>query len=61
MGLEKAIKHKKEHRKPYKGAKAVAYSCRNHGECPYCRHNRLYNNAKKEEQAEFLENEENNS
>lgn len=31
MGLEKAIEHGKEHRKPFKGAKAVAVGCRNHG------------------------------
>lgn len=40
--LDKAIEHGKEKRKPYRGAKAVAYSCRNHGSCPYCRGNRTY-------------------
>ena len=34
MSLDKAIKHGKEHRKPYRGAKAVDKSCRNHGSCP---------------------------
>ena len=41
MSLEKAIKSGKEHRKNYRGAKAVDKSCRNHGTCPYCRNNRL--------------------
>lgn len=31
MSLDKAIKHGKEHRKPYRGAKAVDPWCRNHG------------------------------
>ena len=30
MSLDKAIEHKKEHRKPYKGAKLVDVFCRNH-------------------------------
>ena len=52
MGLEKAIEHGKEHRKPFKGAKAVAVGCRNHGgghhnECPWCAGNRQHNNKKK--------------
>lgn len=38
--LDKAIQSQQEHRKPYRGAKAISYSCRNHGSCPYCRHNR---------------------
>lgn len=37
MSLEKAIKHGKEHRKPYrKGSKRFDRSCRNHGGCPWC-------------------------
>ena len=47
MGLEKAIISGKEHRKPFRGAKAVSKSCRNHGggyrqECPWCLKNRTY-------------------
>ena len=42
MGLEKAIKFGKEKRKPYRGGKAVSNSCRNHGNCEYCKQNRLY-------------------
>lgn len=36
MSLDKAIKHGKEHRKPFRGAKAVDRSCRNHGDDPWC-------------------------
>ena len=39
MSLDKAIAHGKEKRKPYRGAKAVDKSCRNHGDCPWCRKN----------------------
>ena len=44
MGLEKAIEHGKEKCKPFKGAKAVDCSCRNHGTCPWCLQNRTYKN-----------------
>lgn len=40
MSLEKAIQHKKENRKPYRGSKAFDCSCRNHGSCGYCESNR---------------------
>lgn len=42
MALNKAIEHGKEKRRPYKGAKAVDCSCRNHGTCEWCRENRMY-------------------
>lgn len=42
MGLEKGIKHGKEHRDEYRGAKSIAKSCRNHGDCPWCKMNRLH-------------------
>lgn len=62
MGLEKAIEHKKERRKPYKGAKAVDYSCRNHGTCEWCRGNRMHRVDREEERTrnwrEELEEEE---
>lgn len=48
MGLEKAIEHGKEKRKPYIGTKAVDCTCRNHGSCEWCKGNRLYKNNKKE-------------
>lgn len=47
MSLDKAIKHGKEHRKPYTKAKSVAKSCRNHGACQYCKGNRLYSTKKR--------------
>ena len=42
MSLDKAIKHGKEHRKPYKGGKAVDPFCRNHGGCKWCEENRKH-------------------
>ncbi len=48
MSLDKAIKHGKEHREPYRGAKAVDPTCRNHGGCPYCESNRLHKIKKQE-------------
>jgi hypothetical protein len=42
MSLDKAIAHGKEHRKPYRGAKAVDSTCRNHGNCPWCTENRRH-------------------
>lgn len=40
--LNKAIIHGKEHRKPYRKAKAFDTSCRNHGSCDYCKSNRMH-------------------
>ena len=51
MSLNKAIEHKKEHRKAYRGAKSVDRTCRNHGDCPWCRNNRLYQCNKNKEAA----------
>jgi hypothetical protein len=42
MALTKAILKGSEHRKPYKGSKAIDPSCRNHGGCPWCEENRKY-------------------
>ena len=42
MSLNKAIENGKEHRRPYRRAKAIAKSCRNHGDCPWCMANRLH-------------------
>ena len=47
MSLEKAILHKKERRRPYRGAKAVDKSCRNHGDCRYCMAARIYASTKR--------------
>ena len=56
MALDKAIATGKEHRKPYKGSKAVDKTCRNHGSCPYCKNNRLYSKRKSEERSKGYEN-----
>ena len=47
MALDKAIKHGKEHRKPYRGGKAIDKTCRNHGGCLWCEENRKYKNIKR--------------
>lgn len=47
MALDKAIMNGKEHRKMYKGAKAIDKTCRNHGSCEWCAENRQYKNLKK--------------
>jgi hypothetical protein len=64
MGLEKSIEHGKEHRKPFKGAKAVDSQCRNHGDCDYCKSGRLYHSRKalmkaKRKMADFAEDSDN--
>ncbi len=56
--LDKAISHGKEYRRPYRGAKAVAKSCRNHGSCPYCKGNRLHKFRIKNLKEELREDEE---
>lgn len=40
--LDKAIASGKERRKPYRGAKAIDRSCRNHGGCLWCEWNSLH-------------------
>ena len=42
MSLDQAIKHGKEKRRPYHGAKARDPWCRNHGYCWICREDRLH-------------------
>lgn len=49
MSFTKAIEHGKEHRKEYRGSKAIDKTCRNHGTCDYCRFNRLYSVRKEKE------------
>lgn len=46
MSLDKAIKHNKEHRKEYRGAKRYSKMCRNNGGCEYCADNRRYRTLK---------------
>lgn len=48
MSLDKSIEHGKEHRKPYKGSKAVDSTCRNHGGCDWCEGNRMYKYKKRQ-------------
>lgn len=47
MSLDKAIESGKEHRKKYRGAKAVDSTCRNHGSDLYDKSNRTYKNNKR--------------
>lgn len=41
MSLDKAISHGKEHRKPYRGAKGMDRTYRNHGSDDWAKNNRL--------------------
>lgn len=47
MSLDKAIASGKEHRKVYRGSKAIDCTCRNHGSCEWCRENRNIKNIKR--------------
>lgn len=47
MSLDKAIEHGKERRKPWRGAKAIDPTCRNHGDCPGCRIRREHKDEKR--------------
>lgn len=49
MSFDKAIEYGKEKRKPYKGAKAIDCTCRNYGNCEWCKGNRLYRQLKMDE------------
>lgn len=42
MSLDKEILHGKEHRKPYIGGKSIDRTCRNHGNCDWCKDNRIH-------------------
>lgn len=46
MGLWKSIQHRKEKRKPYYGSRRFDLSCCNHGSCPWCYSNRMYQQRK---------------
>ena len=52
VSLDKAIESGKEHRRSYRGAKAVDSTCRNHGSCAWCYGNRTHKNNKRELAAE---------
>jgi len=57
MSLDKGIQHHKEHRKEYRGSKAIDPSCRCHGGCDWCLANRLHKYRKKQLQLEQKEQE----
>lgn len=57
MSLEKAIEHKKEKRKPYRGSKRIDHTCRNHGSCSFCEGNRLIADTKARMRLEGQEDE----
>lgn len=54
MSLDKAIAHGKEYRKPYRGAKAIDCTCRNHGSCKWCVENRQHKFRDKETGVAYL-------
>lgn len=47
MALDKAIRHGKERRLPYRGAAAVSAGCRHGGDCDWCRRNRTHRDRKR--------------
>ena len=49
MSLDKAIEHGKEKRKPYRGAKEIDATCRNHGSCKWCEWDRTHKNRRVDE------------
>ena len=51
MSLDKAIKHGKEKRKPYRDSRQFDRHCCNHGNCDWCNDNRLYQRTKEEQKA----------
>ena len=55
MSLDKAIQHNKEHRKQYRGSKAVDCTCRNHGSCDWCKENRMIRTLKENERCKCEE------
>lgn len=52
MSLDKGIKHGKEKREEYRGSKAFCKICRNNGDCPVCRENRLHSTEKRKQKWE---------
>ena len=55
MSLDKAVKSGQEYRKAYRIPKSVDPTCRNHGTCPYCKGNRLYQRTKEEQRMNYRE------
>lgn len=52
MSFDKAIKHGKTRRKPYRGSKQFDATCRNHGTCAHCTRSRTWHNVRREASAE---------
>jgi hypothetical protein len=42
MSFDTDYPNRKDHRRPYRGTKAVDRTCRPHGGCPWCREGRLH-------------------
>jgi len=55
MSLDKAIKHGKEHRKPFKGSARFDKGCRNHGPCSYCADNRCHKHKRSDKKIDLDE------
>ena len=55
MSLNQAIKHGKEHRKPYYRSGRFDKTCRPNGSCPWCAGNRKHSEAKRIARAEYKE------
>jgi hypothetical protein len=53
MGLEKAIEHGKEHRKPYYDTRSFDCTCRNHGSCIWCEENRLISKLRNQQKMNY--------
>jgi hypothetical protein len=49
MSFDKNYPNRKDIRKPYRKSKTICTACRNHGECEWCKGNRLYNRKLKEQ------------
>jgi hypothetical protein len=43
MPFDNRYPNRKDHREPYRGAKRLDHTCRNHGSCPKCANDRAYN------------------
>jgi hypothetical protein len=57
MSFDKEYPNRKDKRKPFKGAKAIDYSCRNNRGCKACLSNRQHKNIKRAMKAEEEMNE----
>jgi hypothetical protein len=53
MSFDKNYPNRKDKRKPFRGAKAIDCSCRNHGSCAWCESNRTHFDKKKRKVADI--------